>query len=97
MVQNIRTLIIHSKEKTIIFKKPRVLCRVFFSVCALTATAQWYETQISFDDPRFVSHYMLNGPEKYFKAEGEDIFQGDIWAYNVSDYDITYALSEILH
>ena len=79
------------------FKKPRSLCRVFFSIRVMTSSANWFGTDISLDDPRFVSYYMINGPEKYFEAKGVDIFQGNIWAYNTSDYTLTYALSEILH
>ena len=97
MVQNICTLLIQPGEKRVIFKKPCVLSRVFFSIRVMTASASWYETQISFGDPNFVSYYMINGPEKYFEAEGADIFQGDIWVYNKSDLALTYALSEILH
>ena len=97
MVQNIRTLLIHSGEKKIIFEKPFALCRIFFSILVMTSPTEWFETHISFDDPHFFSYYMINGPKKYFEAKGEDVFQGNIWAYNVSDHDLTYALSEILH
>ena len=97
MVQNIRTLVLPAGKKTIIFEKPRALCRVFFSIHVMTAISEWRETQISFDDPRFLSFYMINGPEKYFESKGVDVFQGNIWLRNVSDYTLTYALSEILH
>jgi len=96
MVQNIRTLLIHAGEKKIIFDKPFALHRIFFSVLVMASPTEWFETQISFDDPQFTLYYMINGPKKYFEAEGEDIFQGNIWAYNKSDHDLTYALSEIL-
>ena len=96
MVQNIRTVLIHSGEKKIIFEKPHTLCRIFFSILVMTSPTEWYETQISFDDPHFISYYMLNGPNKYFEAKGEGIFQGNMWAYNASDHNMTYALSEIL-
>ena len=97
MVQNIRTVLIHAGEKKIIFEKPHALCRIFFSIHVMNALSEWFETQISFDDPTFLDYYMINGPEKYFKAEGADIFQGNIWAWNVSDHYMSYALSEILH
>ena len=96
MVQNIRTVFMHAGGKKIIFEKPCTLRRIFFSINVMTALTEWYETQISFDDPHFFSYYMINGPKKYFEAKGEDVFQGNIWAYNVSDHDLTYALSEIL-
>jgi len=97
MVQTVRTLRIPVSEKTIIFEKPRVLCRVFFSIRVMARSDMWYETKISFDDPKFITFYMINGPVKYFEAEGADIFQGNIWAKNASDTDLTYATTEILH
>ena len=97
MVQTVRTLRIPVSEKTIIFEKPRVLCRVFFSIRVMARSDMWYETKISFDDPNFCYAYMINGPVKYFEAEGADIYQGNIWACNVSDTDLIYALMEILH
>ena len=96
MVQNIRTVFIHAGGKKIIFEKPFRLSRIFFSILAMTSPTEWYETQISFDDPQFSYYYMINGPKKYFEAKGEGIFQGNIWAYNKSDHDLTYTLSEIL-
>ena len=97
MVQNIRTIWIQSGGKKIIFEKPLVLSRIFFSILVMTSPTEWYETKISFDDPLFSSFYMINGPMKYWEVKGADIFQGNIWAYNVSDHDLTYTLSEILH
>ena len=97
MVQNVRTLHILAGEKKIIFEKPYSLQRIFFSIRVMARTDMWYETKISFDDPLFRSFYMINGPVKYFEAEGTDIFQGNIWAKNASDTALTYALMEILH
>ena len=97
MVQNICTLAIPAGEKKIIFAKPHSLCRIFFSIRVMARSDMWYETKISFDDPKFCYSYMINGPVKYFEAEGVDIFQGNIWAHNVSDTDLIYALMEILH
>ena len=81
----------------IIFEKPIALHRIFFSVRVIASQTQWYDTKISFDDPTFFYSYSLNGPEKYFQAEGVDIFQGNIWAINKSDSDLTFATTEILH
>ena len=97
MVQNIRTVLINAGGKKIIFEKPFALCRIFFSINVMTSLTEWYETKISFDDPQFIYFYMINGPKKYWEAKGADIFQGNIWAYNASDHDLTYTLSEILH
>jgi len=78
-------------------RKPLVLKRIFFSIHALTNFTAWHEARISFDDPQCISYYSINGPDKYFMAEGEDIFQGDIWITNVSDVDILFSATEILH
>ena len=83
-------------EKIIILEKPLVLRRIYFSICAITNLTTWHESKISFDDPKFSSYYTINGPEKYFTAGGEDIFQGNIWIWNVSDVDILFTATEIL-
>ena len=97
MVQTVCTIVIPPGGKKIIFEKPYALSRRFFSVRVMAASAEWFETQISFDDPLFTAYHMINGPEKYFEASGTDIFQGNIWAHNASDHTLTYALTEILH
>ena len=97
MVQNIRTLSILPGKKIIIFEKPHTLIRIFFSIRVLAGQSTWYQTKISFDDPLFRSFYDIDGPEKYFEAVGEDIFQGNIWAMNCSDTTLTYTTSEILY
>ena len=96
MVQTLRTLSILAGKKTIMFDKPYILQRIFFSIRVLAGQSTWYQTKISFGDPLFRSFYDINGPEKYFEARGEDIFQGDIWAMNNSDTSLTYSLTEIL-
>ena len=97
MVQTVCTHQILAGAKIIMLKKPVVLRRIFFSICAITDFASWHEAKVSFDDPLFRSYYTINGPEKYFTAEGEDIFQGDIWILNISDVDILFTATEILH
>ena len=77
-------------------EKPRVLCRIFFSIRALAEQTAWYQSKISFDDPSFSSYYVLNGPAKYFEAKGEGIFQGDLWVLNASDQNLQYTATEIL-
>ena len=97
MVQIVRTTLMSAGEKKILFEKPLVLCRIFFSIRVMARPDMWYETRISFNGPKFGSFYMINGPEKYFEAKGADIYQGNIWVYNTSEVALTYALTEILH
>jgi len=97
MVQNVCTHLILAGKKIVILEKPLVLRRILFSICAITNFSSWHEARVSFDDPQFRSYYVINGPEKYFTAEGEDICQGDIWVANVSDVDILFTATEILH
>ena len=52
---------------------------------------------MSFDDPLFRSYYALDGPVKYFEANGHDIFQGDVWLFNNSNINLIYTGTEILH
>ena len=96
MVQTVKSQTILAGQKTILLKKPRVLCRIFFSIRALADQTAWYQSKISFDDPTFASFYVLNGPAKYFEAKGEGIFQGDVWVFNASEQDLQYVLTEIL-
>jgi len=96
MVQTVCTHKVLVGEKIIILKKPLALHRIYFSICAITNLTTWHESKISFDDPLFRSYYTVNGPEKYFTAEGADIFQGNIWIWNVSDVDILFTATEIL-
>ena len=97
MVQTVCTHKVLIGEKIIMLEKPLALHRIYFSICAITDFASWHEAKISFDDPLFLSYYTINGPEKYFTAGGEDIFQGDIWIANASDVDILFTTTEILH
>ena len=97
MVQTVCSHLILVGEKKIVLEKPNILHRIFFSVCVIAGEAAWRDMKISFDDPLFYSYFSLNGSKKYFEAAGEDIFQGNIWAMNNSDTDLTYATSEILY
>ena len=97
MVQTIRSITILAGEKTVMIKKPHALHRVFFSITAFADQTAWLETKISFDDPQFLSFYVLDGPAKYFEAKGEDIFQGNVWVYNLSNTNLLYSATEILH
>jgi len=97
MVQTVRSLTILAGEKVILVEKPQALHRIFFSIQAFAEQTTWLETKISFDDPQFRSFYVLDGSARYFEAKGEDIFQGNIWIYNISDADLLYSATEILH
>jgi len=96
MVQTVASYKILAGEKKIVFEKPYTLHRIFFSVHRIAAQTSWYATWISFGDPQFLSYFTLSGSVNSFEAEGADIFQGDIWAYNISDTDFWYSASEIL-
>ena len=96
MVQTIRTVAIQADQKKIVFEKPRVLTRIFFSISLTTDETVWHKTKISFDDPLFCSFYLLEGNITNFEAEGQDIYQGNIWAQNLTDTTLFYSLTEIL-
>ena len=96
MAQTGRSVNVSAGEKKIIIEKPQALHRIFFSIQAFADQTAWLETKISFDDPYFRSFYVLDGPAKYFEAKGDDIFQGDIWIYNISDTNLLYSATEIL-
>ena len=96
MVQTVGSQIIPAGGKKIIFKKPLVLRRIFFSITTLAPPDMWAESRISFDDPMFYSFYTLAGFSKYFEAKGEGIFQGDMWVFNNATGSLLYTLTEIL-
>jgi len=97
MVQTIYSVNMLAGEKKIIIEKPLTLHRIFFSVQVFADQTAWYESKISFDDPHFRSFYVLDGPARYFQAKGEDIFQGNVWIFNVSNTNLLYSATEILH
>jgi len=79
-----------------LLNKPLVLNRIFFTVKVLTDPTTDYKLYISLGDPGFSSYFTLGGQVPYFEAKGEGIFQGDIWAQNVSAAEIYLSMSEIL-
>ena len=97
MVQTVRSITILAGEKILMIEKPLALHRIFFSVQAFADQTVWLESKISFDDPLFGSFYVIDGPAKYFEAKGEDIFQGNVWVYNLSNTNLLYSVTEILH
>ena len=96
MVQTVMSKTLLPGQKKILLEKPLALCRIFFSIRALADQSTWYQSKVSFDDPLFRSYYVLNGPAKYFEANGEGIFQGDVWVLNASDQNLQYTVTEIL-
>ena len=96
MVQTIASKYINAGEKIILFEKPRVLRRIFFSVRAMVDGGLSREMWLSFDDPDFISYYMIDGSEKYFEARGIDIFQGNIWLRSNTISPVPVAATEIL-
>ena len=97
MVQTVRTVRLVPSEKIILFEKPHVLQRVFFSVRQISGTSNWAPSATSFDDPQFLSHYWITAVSNYFQAKGDDIFQGDIWIRNDAAEFQYYTSTEILH
>jgi len=97
MVQAVRTVRLIPGEKTILFEKPHVLRRVFFSVRQISGNNAWAPSAISLGDPQFLSHYWITALSSYFEAKGKDIFQGDIWIRNDASEFQYYASTEILH
>ena len=97
MVQTLQSRNLLPGEKIILFEKPSVLHRIFFSIRVMVSADLSREIWVSFDDPAFLSYYHINGVEKYFEAEGYDIFQGDSWVQNISASNSPIAATEILH
>jgi len=97
MVQTVRTVRLVPGEKIILLEKPHVLHRVFFSLRQISGNNNWAPSMISFDDPQFLSHYEITAVANFFEAEGNDIFQGDIWLRNDASEFQYYASTEILH
>ena len=97
MIQTLVSKNLLAGEKTILFEKPHVLRRIFFSIRVMVDGSLSREVWLSFDDPDFRSHYAIDGSEKYFEASGSDIFQGNIWLLNYSASNIPVAATEILH
>ena len=97
MAQTFKSVLLAPNESVLLLEKPHILHRVFFSICCLSEyVGKW--SKISFDDPQFLSFYLLRGGSKnYFEAKGVDIFQGDIWVQNFSETENTwYTSTEVL-
>ena len=97
MVQTVRSMTVLAGEKKLLLEKPLVLHRIFFSIRAFAPHDEWHEVKISFDDPQFLSFYVIDESARYFEAKGEDIFQGDVWVFNASNTNLLHSVTEILH
>jgi len=96
MVQTIKSIRLPSGQQKIFLEKPHALSRIFFKIAAILPPTVNYESRISFDDPLFLEYYTLLGASTYFEAEGDGIFQGNIFVSNQSSVNILYSTTEIL-
>ena len=96
MAQTVGSQTLFAGTKIILIEKPHNLHRIFFSVQVFADPTIWHRVDVSLGDPLFHNRYVLDGPNRYFGAEGEDIFQGDIWARNTSDSSLLISVTEIL-
>ena len=96
MVQVVKSIRLPPGQQGLFFERPRVLSRIFFRIVAILPTTANYMSKISFDDPLFSDYYTLLGSSTYFEAEGDGIFQGNIFVFNHSVVNILYSISEIL-
>ena len=96
MVQTVKSVRIHPDGHMILLEKPRVLRRIFYSIKVPTDLTMGYRSHISFDDPAFRSYYVFDGQVQQLKAKGEGIYQGAIWAQNVSSVDLVFVMTEVL-
>ena len=96
MVQTVKSVRVYPGQHVVLLEKPLVLCRIFYSIKVLTDLAMGYRSHISFDDPKFLSYYILDGQVQQLEAKGEGICQGDIWVRNVSSAELIFVTTEIL-
>ena len=96
MAQTVKSWTLLPGQYKMFFEKPHVLSRIYFKISALLPMTANYSTKISFDDPMFYTFYTLLGPNIYFEAKGEGIFQGDVWLLNTTEGGVPYTMMEIL-
>jgi len=96
MVQTVKSITLLSGQQEIFLERPHVLSRIFFKITAILPLTADYMSKISFDDPLFTDFYTLLGPNIYFEAEGDGIFQGNVFVSNQSIVNILYSITEIL-
>ena len=96
MAQTVWSQTVYNGWTVRLFEKPLASKRIFFSIKVLTDLTMGHRSLISFDDPTFASHYILDGPVQQLEAKGEGIFQGALWARNVSPAELIFVMTEIL-
>ena len=96
MVQTVKSRRLQPDQQGVFLERPHVLSRIFFKIVAILPTTANYMSKISFDDPLFVDYYTLLGSNTYFEAEGDGIFQGNIFVRNESSVNILYSTTEML-
>ena len=96
MVQIVKSVRLPPGQQGLFFERPRVLSRIFFRIVAILPTTANYMSKISFDDPLFVDYYTLLGSNTCLEAEGDGIFQGNIFVRNESSVNILFSTIEIL-
>ena len=96
MAQTVWSRTVYNGWTVLLLEKPLASKRIFFSIKVLTDLTMGHRSLISFDDPTFASHYILDGPVQQLEAKGEGIFQGAIWAHNASPAELIFIMTEIL-
>ena len=96
MAQRVRSITLQPGHQGLFFEKPHVLSRIFFKITAILPQTVNYQSKISFDDPLFSDYYTLLGTNTFFEAEGDGIFQGNVFVRNESSINILYSITEIL-
>ena len=96
MAQTVKSVTLQPGHQRLFFEKPHVLSRIFFKITAILPLTVAYQSKISFDDPLFVDYYTLLGSNISLEAEGDGIFQGNIFVRNQSTVNILYSITEIL-
>ena len=96
MVQTVKSIRLQPNQQGIFLERPHVLSRIFFKITAILPQTVSYMSKVSFDDPLFSDYYTLLGSCLYLEAEGDGIFQGNIFVRNESTVNILYSTVEIL-
>jgi len=96
MVQTVKSVRLPPGQQGIFLERPHALSRIFFKIAAILPQTVNYMSMVSFDDPLFLEYYTLLGTNTYFEAEGDGIFQGNIFVSNQSTVNILYSITEIL-
>jgi len=96
MVQTVKSIRLPPGQQGIFLERPHVLSRIFFKIVAILPHTVSYMSKISFGDPLFLEYYTLLGTNTYIEAEGDGIFQGNIFVSNQSTVNILYSTIEIL-